>query len=141
MQLRQPGKGQALYKCRMRNLVKGTTLDRTYKSGDSLDEADVEDIEGQYLYRSGDNIVFMDNSNYEQYELTKEMVGDNAQWLKEATVCNITLFNNAPISIEPPAQMVFQITYCEPGARGNTATNVTKAITLETARSSKVRSF
>ncbi len=66
----KPGKGQALYKCKLRNLIRGTTLDRTYKSGDSLEAADVEEISAQYLYRQGENFVFMDNANYEQYELT-----------------------------------------------------------------------
>jgi elongation factor P len=128
----KPGKGQALYKCKMKNLVRGTMLDRTYKSGDSLDEADVTTIDAQFLYNQGDQFVFMDNANYEQYELNKDIVGDAWQWLKEGTVCTVMLFNNRPISIEPPNHMILKIEYCEPGVRGNTATNVTKPCKLET---------
>ena len=68
----KPGKGQALYKCKLKNLIRQTMLDRTYKSGDSLDAADVEEIDAQYLYRQGEQFVFMDNTSYEQYELNKE---------------------------------------------------------------------
>ena len=128
----KPGKGQALYKCKMKNLIRGTMLDRTYKSGDSLDEADVATIEAQYLYRQGDAFVFMDNASYEQYEVKKDTMGDSDKWLKEGTPCIVMLYNNNPISIEPPNHMVLKIEYCEPGVRGNTATNVTKPLKLET---------
>ena len=72
----KPGKGNALYKCKLRNLLRGTMLDRTYKGGDSLEAADVEEIDAQYLYQQGDRFVFMDNDNFEQYELTKDQVDD-----------------------------------------------------------------
>ncbi len=75
----KPGKGNALYKCRMRNLVKNTVLDRTYKGGDSLEAADVEEIDAQFLYRQADQFVFMDNANYEQYELTSAAGGRRGQ--------------------------------------------------------------
>ena len=128
----KPGKGQALYKCRMRNLVKGTVLDRTYKSGDSLEAADVTEIEAQYLYRQGDNWVFMDNVSFEQYELNENQVDDAWKYLKEGMACSMVLYNNNPISITPPSHVVLKIEYCEPGARGNTATNVTKPVKVET---------
>ena len=79
----KPGKGQALYKCKLRNLIRNTVLDRTYKSGDSLDAADIEEIEAQYLYRQGDTFVFMDNETFEQYELSAEQVDDAWKYLKE----------------------------------------------------------
>jgi len=66
----KPGKGQALYKCKLRNLLRNTVIDRTYKSGDSIDAADIEEINAQFLYRQGDTFVFMNNENYEQYELS-----------------------------------------------------------------------
>ena len=87
----KPGKGQALYKCKLKNLVRGTQLDRTYKSGDSLEAADINEIEGQFLYRQGDQFVFMDTTSYEQYELTKEQVDEAAKWLKEGTNCSMLL--------------------------------------------------
>jgi elongation factor P len=128
----KPGKGQALYKCKLRNLLRGTVLDRTYKSGDSLEAADVEEIEAQFLYRQQDQFVFMDNKTYEQYELTKDQVDEAWKYLKESMICSMTLFNGNPISISPPNHVILKVEYCEPGVRGNTATNVTKPCRVET---------
>ncbi|MCR4412891.1 MAG: elongation factor P [Thermoguttaceae bacterium] len=128
----KPGKGQALYKCKLRNLLRGTVLDRTYKSGDSIEAADIEEISAQYLYRQGDTFVFMDNTTYEQYELSAAQVDEAWKYLKEAMVCNMMLFNGQPISVSPPNHVVLRVEYCEPGARGNTATNVTKPCKVET---------
>jgi elongation factor P len=128
----KPGKGNALYKCKLRNLVRNTMLDRTFKGGDSLEEADVTEIEAQFLYRQQDMFVFMDNANYEQYELTKEQVDDAWKYLKEGMVCSMVLFNNKPISVAPPNHVVLKIEYCEPSIKGNTATNLTKPVKLET---------
>jgi elongation factor P len=128
----KPGKGQALYKCRLRHLIRGTVIDRTYKSGDSLTSADVEEIQAQFLYRQQDTFVFMDNESYEQYELDKEQVSDVWRYLKEGTVCSMMLYNNNPIGVTPPNHIVLKIEYCEPGARGNTATNVSKPVKVET---------
>jgi elongation factor P len=128
----KPGKGNALYKCKLRNLLRGTQLDRTYKGGDSLEAADVEEIDAQYLYQQVDRYVFMDNTNYEQYELTKEQVDDTWKYLKEGMICSMVLFNNNPISVSPPNHVILKIDYCEPAIRGNTATNLTKPVKLET---------
>jgi elongation factor P len=132
MNFRKPGKGNALYECKMKNLIRGTTLTRTYKGGDSLDSADVEEIQCQYLYRQADTFVFMDNTNFEQYEVPLDTVGDGHPFLKEGMLCSVTLFNNNPITVEPPAHVELKVEYCEPGARGDTATNVTKPVKLET---------
>lgn len=137
----KPGKGQALYKCKLRHLIRNTVLDRTYKSGDSLDAADIEEIQAQYLYRQGDQFVFMDNTNYEQYEIASETVDDAWQWLKEGTICSVLLFNNSPIGITPPNHVVLKVEYCEPAVRGNTATNVTKPAKLETGAEITVPNF
>lgn len=128
----KPGKGNALYKCKMRNLIRNTMLDRTYKGGDSLEAADVTEIAAQFLYRQQDMFVFMDNVNYEQYELTKEQCDEAWKYIKEGMVCSMVLFNNKPISVSPPNHVVLQIEYCEPSMRGNTATNLTKPVKLET---------
>jgi len=128
----KPGKGQALYKCKLRNLVRNTVLDRTYKSGDSLEAADIEEIAAQYLYHQGDHFVFMDNQSYEQYELGQEQVDDGWRYLKEGTVCSMLLFDGKPIGVTPPNHVVLKVEYCEPGARGNTATNVSKPCKVET---------
>ena len=128
----KPGKGQAMYKCKLRHLLRGTVIDRTYKSGDSVEAADVEEIDGQYLYRQGDTFVFMDNESYEQYELSAEQVDDGWKYLKEGMVCNMVLFNGNPITISPPNHVVLKVEFCEPGAKGNTASNVTKPVKVET---------
>ena len=128
----KPGKGQAMYKCRLRNLVRGTVLDRTYKSGESIEAAEIEEIDAQYLYRQGDQFVFMNNENYEQYELTADQVDDAWKYLKEGMNCSMVLFNNNPITITPPNHVVLQIEYCEPGIKGNTASNLTKPVKMET---------
>lgn len=128
----KPGKGQALYKCRLKHLVRGTTIDRTWKSGDSVESADVDEVQAQFLYRQGGQFVFMDQESYEQYELTEEQVGDTWKYLKEAMVCSMVLYNGNPITVTPPFHVVLKVEYCEPGARGNTATNVSKPCKVET---------
>jgi len=82
MNFRKPGKGTALYECKLKNLLRGTVTDRTYKAGQSLEAADVSEFTAQYLYRQPDGFVFMDNEDYEQYELSEEQVGDNGKFLK-----------------------------------------------------------
>src|SRR5436190_688488 len=128
----KPGKGNALYKCKLRNLLRNTVLDRTYKGGDSLDAADITEIGAQFLYRQGDTFVFMDDVSFEQYELTKEQVDETAKYVKEGMVCSMVLFNNNPISVSAPNHVILKIEYCEPAMRGNTATNLTKPVKLET---------
>ncbi|MFH1269317.1 MAG: elongation factor P [Planctomycetota bacterium] len=137
----KPGKGQALYKCKLRNLVRNTVIDRTYKSGDSIEGADVEEIEAQYLYRQADTFVFMNNQSYEQYELSKEQLDDAWRYLTEGMVSSMLLFNNNPIGITPPNHVVLKVEYCEPGAKGNTATNVTKPCKVETGTEFDCPSF
>ena len=128
----KPGKGQALYKCRLKNLIRGTVIDRTYKSGDSVEAADVEEIDAQFLYKQGEKFCFMDNESYEQYELTKDQVDDAWKYIKEGMVCGMVLFNGQPLSVTPPNHVVLQVEYCEPAVRGNTATNLNKPVRLET---------
>ncbi|MGQ9505703.1 MAG: elongation factor P [Thermogutta sp.] len=137
----KPGKGQALYKCKLKNLIRNTVLDRTYKSGDTIEAADIEEIDAQFLYRQGDQFVFMDNNSFEQYELTKDQVDEAWKYLKEGMACTMLLFNGKPISVTPPNHVVLKVEYCEPGARGNTATNVTKPCTVETGAEIIVPAF
>jgi len=137
----KPGKGNALYKCKLRNLVRGTILDRTYRGGESLESADVQDTDAQYSYRQGDTFVFMDNTTYEQYELSLEQIDDAWKYLVEEMVCQITLFNGNPITMSPPNQVELTIEYCEPAARGDTATNVTKPATVQTKAEFQVPAF
>jgi len=137
----KPGKGQALYKTRLRNLLKGTILDRTYKSGDSLEGADVHRTEGVYSYRESGGFVFMDNDTYEQYTLSEEVCGDDMKFLLEDAPVGLLFWNGRLISMTPPQQVVLEVTYTEPAAKGNTATNVTKPATVETGAEVQVPAF
>jgi len=137
----KPGKGNAFYKCKLRNLVRGTVLDRTYKGGESLEAADIEETDVQFLYRQGDTFVFMDNKSYEQYELSKEQIDDAWKYLKEGMSCSMVLFNENPLTMTPPNHVELAVEYCEPAARGDTATNVTKPAKVETGAEFPVPAF
>ena len=97
-----------------------------------VEAADVEEIDTQYLYRQGDTYVFMDSSSYEQYELSADQVDDAWKYLKEGMPCSMLLYNGNPITMTPPNHVELAVTECEPGAKGDTATNVTKPVKVET---------
>ena len=137
----KPGKGQALYKTRLRNLLKGTILDRTYKSGDSLEGADIRKSDGQYLYRDANGYIFMDNDTYEQYTMEESVAADLVKFLLEGATVQLMFWNDKLIDMTPPQQVVLEITYTEPAAKGNTATNVTKPATVETGAEIQVPAF
>lgn len=132
MNFRKPGKGNALYECTLKNLIRGTSLKRVFRGGDELEAADVEEVACQYLYKQGDTFVFMNTKTYDQYELSADNVDDAWKYIKEGMPVSILLFNGNPISMTPPAHVELKVEYCEPGARGDTATNVTKPVKLET---------
>ncbi len=132
MNFRKPGKGNALYECKMRNLLRGTVTDKTYRAGQTLESADVSEFNAQYLYKQGDTYVFMKNDDYEQYEMTAEMVGDAWKFLKDNMDVQLLVYNEIPIGVTPPNHVILKVEYCDPGARGNTATNVTKPCKVET---------
>jgi len=137
----KPGKGQALYKTKLRNLLKGTLLDRTYKSGDSLEGADVHKSDGQYLYRDGNDLVFMENETFEQFHFPIAGMRGAERFLLENAVCHLLFWNGRLIEVTPPQHVVLEVTYTEPAARGNTATNVTKPATVETGAEVQVPAF
>jgi elongation factor P len=132
MNFRKPGKGNALYECKMKNLLRGTMLDRTYRAGQTLEGADVSEFNAQFLYRQQDTFVFVNSTSYEQYELTKEQVGDAWKYLKDGMECILMVFNDIPIAVSPPNHVILKVEYTEPAARGNTATNVQKPVKVET---------
>jgi elongation factor P len=137
----KPGKGNALYKCKMKNLVRNTMLDRTLKGGDELQAADVEEIDTVYLYNQAGSFVFMDNETFEQYELTADQVDDNWKYLKEQSPVAMVLFNGNPLTISPPSHVHLKITETDPGTKGDTATNVTKIAKVETGAEFSVPGF
>ena len=137
----KPGKGQAFNRVKLRNLKTGRVVDRTFKSGESVEAADVMDIEMQYLYNDGEEWHFMEPASYEQYAASKTAVGDAAQWLKGQENCNVTLLEGTPLSVTPPNFVELLITQTDPGVRGDTASGGTKPATLETGAVVKVPLF
>ena len=128
----KPGKGQAFNRVKIRNLKSGRVIERTFKSGENVEAADVMDTEMQYLYNDGDAFHFMDPDSYEQVAADADVVADSKLWLKEQDMCTVTLWNGSPISVTPPNHVVLAVTETEPGVRGDTATGGSKPATLET---------
>jgi elongation factor P len=137
----KPGKGQAFNRIKVRNLKNGRTTERTFKSGDTLESADVMDVDMQFLYREGDFFHFMMPDNFEQYAAGIEALGDGAQWLKDGMSCIVTLWNNAPLVVTPPAHVELKIVETDPGLRGDTATGGQKSAKLESGASIRVPLF
>lgn len=137
----KPGKGQAFNRVKFRNLQTGRVIDRTFKSGESLEAADVMDTTMQFLYTDGDFWHFMVSDTFEQYAASKDVMGGAAQWLKGQDLCEVTLFNNEPISVTPPNFVELAIVQTDPGVRGDTASGGTKPATLETGAVVKVPLF
>lgn len=137
----KPGKGQAFNRVRIRNLKNGRTTERTFKSGDSVEAADVVDVDMQYLYSDGDFWHFMQPESYEQFTAGKVTVGDSAQWLKDGVVCIITLWNGQPLTVMPPPHVELAIVETDPGMKGDTVTGGTKLARLETGAMVKVPLF
>jgi elongation factor P len=137
----KPGKGQALYKCKLKNMVTGAQFERTYRSGEKFNEANLEEFEMEYLYSDGESYCFMNTSTYEQEFLTKEQVGDAKAFLKENTVCSVLMFDGRSIGISLPNFVDLIITEAEPWAKGDTAAGSTKPATLETGHMVQVPPF
>jgi elongation factor P len=128
----KPGKGQALYKCRLKNMVTGAQFDKTFRSGEKFKQPDLDEQEMEYLYSDGDQYCFMNTTSYEQEFLTTEMIGDAINFLKENTVCNILLFEGTPIGISLPIFINLKVEKTDPWAKGDTASGDSKPATLET---------
>ena len=137
----KPGKGQAFNRVKIRNLKTGRVLERTFKSGDTLEAADVMDTEMQYLYQDGDFWHFMVPDTFEQYTAGKAAIGDNTIWLKDGVVCIVTLWNNVPLVVTPPPHIELKIVETDPGVRGDTATGGQKPAKLETGAVVRVPLF
>ena len=137
----KPGKGQAFARVKLRNLLTGRVVERTFKSGESLPAADVMDTDLQYLYNDGEFWYFMDPNSYEQVAADASAVGDAAKWLKEQDMCTLTLWNDRPIDIVPPNFVELRITETDPGVRGDTASGGGKPATLETGAVVRVPLF
>lgn len=128
----KPGKGQAFNRVKMRNLKTGRVLERTFKSNEKVESADVMDTEMQYLYTDGEFYHFMDPVSFEQFEASETAVGEAKNWLKEEDICMVTLWNGVPLTIDPPNFVELTITETDPGVRGDTSGGGSKPATLET---------
>jgi elongation factor P len=137
----KPGKGQAFVRVKLRNLTTGRVLEKTYKSGESLDEADVVETDMQYLYSDGEHWHFMEPSTYVQYHADAKAMEDAVKWVKEQDFCTLTLYNGIPIQVVPPNFVTLLVTETDPGVRGDTSSGGTKPATLETGAVVKVPLF
>ncbi|MEM7208232.1 MAG: elongation factor P [Pseudomonadota bacterium] len=137
----KPGKGQAFNRVKIRNLKTGRVVERTFKSGDSVEAADVMDTAMQYLYTDGEFWHFMDPVSFEQIAAGESAVGDSAKWLKEQDTCEVTLWNGDPLIVTPPNFVEMKIVQTDPGLRGDTAQGGNKPAKLETGAVVKVPLF
>ena len=137
----KPGKGQAFSRVRLRNLKTGKVWDRTFKSGDSLEGADVMDVSMQYIFSDGEFWHFMDQTTFEQKQADDAAVGDAKKWLKEEDICEVTLYNGEPLSVTPPNFVELQIVETDPGLKGDTAGTGGKPATLSTGAVVRVPLF
>jgi elongation factor P len=128
----KPGKGQALYRTKMRNMVNGNMFDRTFRSGDKFKKAELLERAMQFLYSQGDEYIFMDNQNYEQITVTKEQLGDNLNFMIDNMDVQILLFDGKPIGVTLPNSVNLRVIKADPWAKGDTSGSDTKPVTLET---------
>ena len=137
----KPGKGQAFSRVRIRNLISGRVIDKTFKSGEIVDAADVFETNVSYLYNDGEFWHFMHTETFEQYQISKEAIGDTAYWMQEEGVCSMTLFNGAPLTVTPPNFVEMRIVETDPGVRGDTSGGGGKPALLESGATVRVPLF
>ncbi len=137
----KPGKGQAFNRVRVRNLKTGRVIERTFKSGESVEAADVFEMDVQYLYNDGEFWYFMEPETFEQHACSREAVGEGTKWIREEAICQITLFNGTPLSVLPPNFTELKIVETDPGLRGDTSSGGGKPATLETGAVVRVPLF
>ncbi len=128
----KPGKGGAFVRTKLRNMLTGRVQDQTFRSGEKVGKPDMETRTMQYLYKEGEDYVFMDMTSYEQLHVSEEQTGGRGGYLKDGSEAKVLLYNGNPLDIDIPASVVLQITDTEPGAKGDTVSNVTKPAVLET---------
>jgi len=126
----KPGKGQSFTRCRIRNLTNGNVVERTWKSGESVELADVETRKMTYSWAESDTYIFMETSTGEQIHVEKNKLGDEARFLNEGLDCEVTLYNGNAIAVDLPPNVVMQVASSEPGVKGDTSGGATKPATL-----------
>lgn len=137
----KPGKGQAFNRVKLKNLKTGRSWERTFKSGESLETADVVDLDMEYLYNDGEFWHFMVPASFEQHQADANAVGETVKWLKEQESYVVTLYNGSPLAVTPPNHVELEIVETDPGLKGDTAQGGTKPATLSTGAVVKVPLF
>ena len=137
----KPGKGGAFVRTKLKSVLSGKVVDRTFNAGLKIETANVDKRDMQYLYKDGDDWVFMDTSSYDQIHINDDVVGDNAKWMLEGQNAIVATHDGAPLYIELPASVELMITYTEPGLQGDRSTGGTKPATLETGAEIQVPLF
>ena len=140
-QFSKPGKGQSLYRCKLKNMIQGTIIERTYRSGDNFEPANLEERKMQYLYNQEDEYYFMDIENYEQSILTEEQVGDSKNYLIDNLEVDILFFETTPIGVTLPNFVDLTVTRADPWVKGDSAAGDSKPVTLETGYTLRVPPF
>ena len=128
----KPGKGQAFTRTKLKNMITGAQLERTFKSGEKLEKAELEEREQQYLYPEGEGFVFMDTASYDQINLTAEQLGDGRHYLMDGMMVDVLFWSERPIGVTPPTFVELKATETEPGFKGDTSSNTLKGATCET---------
>ena len=131
-QFAKPGKGQALYRTKMRNMVNGNMLERTFRSNDKFEKADLEERAMQFLYSQGDDFVFMDNQNYEQLTITRDHLGESINFMIDNMDVQVLLYRGASIGVTLPTSVTLRVIKADPWAKGDTTGSDTKPVTVQT---------
>lgn len=137
----KPGKGVAFIRTKMKSLLTGNVLERNIRSGEKIEPADIEENEMTFLYKEGEDFVFMDKKSYEQSHVSAEVVDDAWQWMKDNLDCQVLFYNGRPIGVTPPNFVELKIVESAPGVRGDTATGASKPAKLETGATVQVPLF
>ena len=137
----KPGKGQALYRCKLKNMINGNQFERTFRSVDTFEPADLQEKKMQYLYKEGDKYCFMDNENYEQVYLTETQVDEAVNYMTDNIEVEILLFEDRPIGISLPNFVELIVTEAEPWAKGDTVSGATKPVKVQTGATILVPTF
>jgi elongation factor P len=137
----KPGKGRAIYRLKLRNLVTGNVLDRTYHSSEKIDEASIITVEEQFLYREGDQYIFMDTDTFEQHSIAGDVIGDKKLFLKEGMVVIVQMFGDKPLDVTPPTFVELEVVDSEVTTRADTISAQYKSAVLDNGASAYVPTF
>jgi elongation factor P len=127
----KPGKGTAFTRTKLKNLLTGAVIERTYRTGETVDAADIEEQPMQFLYKTGEDLTFMNNETYEQVEIAESVLGDDAKFLKENLEVHVMFWKGRPMNVTLPTFIEARVVSAEPAVRGNTSGNVMKQVTLD----------